>query len=161
MNNFFNLSDISALNFLHINCPSLKNYFGPVNSLLHFISSPLSAMFVTETWLTESLHDVFTIPGYRFFSRSRLNKLGGGVGIYVNNSFDCKVRQDLCQMTDYMECIFVECRQPRGPLILIGSVYRPPNTDIARFNNNLLSILNTIDLVTKNKNLTIFSEALT
>jgi hypothetical protein len=31
MNSFFNLSDTSGLNFLHINCRSLKKNFGPVN----------------------------------------------------------------------------------------------------------------------------------
>lgn len=37
--------------------------------------------------------------------------------------------------------IFIEYRQPGGPHIIIGLVYRAPNTDIVSFKNDLLSIL--------------------
>ena len=95
---FFCLTDQAFLNFLHINCRSLKTNFGPITNLLNFLSGPLSAITVTETWLSESLQDVFTIQGYNFFSKPRCNRSGGGVGIYVNASFDCKIRLDLCYM---------------------------------------------------------------
>jgi hypothetical protein len=64
---FFCLTDQASLNFLHINCRSLKKNFGPITNLLNFLSGPLSAIMVTETWLSESLQDVFTIQGYNFF----------------------------------------------------------------------------------------------
>ena len=95
---------------------------------------------LTETWLSESLQAVFTIQGYNFFSKSRCNKSEGGVSIYVNASFDCKIRLDLCYMNEYIECIFVECRHPGQQTIIVGSVYRPPNSDVSLFNSDLLSI---------------------
>ena len=147
---FFCLTDQASLNFLHINCRSLKKNFGPITNLLNFLSGPLSAIMVTETWLSESLQDVFTIQGYNFFSKSRCNKSEGGVGIYVNASFDCKIRLDLCYMNEYIECIFVECRHPGQQTIIVGSVYRPPNSDVSLFNSDLLSILNNIHLGSRN-----------
>jgi len=46
MNNFFDLKDTAFLNFLHINCRSLKKNFGPVTNLFNFLSMPLSAIII-------------------------------------------------------------------------------------------------------------------
>lgn len=148
-NGFFQLTDQSAINVLHVNCRSIKKNFGNLSNLLNLLISPLSAIAVTETWLTESVQDIFQIPGYKFFSNSRSDKPGGGVGLYVKCCFDCMPRSDLYRMTTHIECLFVECRQPGGPSILIGSIYRPPNSDINLFNSTLLSILNVIDQANK------------
>ena len=113
MNDFFNFSDLCALNLMHINCRSLKKNFEPVKNFLNFLSVPISVLAVTETWLNDSLHDVFFIKGYNFFSKCRINKSGGGVGLYVNSELSCKVRTDLCRMTEHLECIFVESHQPK------------------------------------------------
>ena len=53
------------------------------------LKAPIIVIAVSETWLTESLNDVYSIPGYNFFAKSCTGKTGGGVGLYVNNSFDC------------------------------------------------------------------------
>ena len=102
---------------------------------------------MTETWLTEAVQDVYAIEGYNFFTKSRTDKIGGGVGLFVNNSFDCKIRSDLNRMTPYLECLFLECRQP-SPIqpIMLGVVYRPPNSDITLFNSDMLAILNSMNL---------------
>ena len=142
---FFHLSDQSAINVLHVNCRSLKKNFLNLKNLLGFLESPLSAIAVTETWLTESVQDTYILPGYNFFPNSRTDKCGGGVGLYVQSCFDYKTRSDLYRMTSYLECVFVEFCQPGGSSFLIGSVYRPPNTDINLFNSDLLSILNVIE----------------
>ena len=87
-----------------------KNHSSIAN-LLNMLKAPITVIAVSETWLTESLKDVYSIPGYNFFAKSRTGKTGGGVGLYVNNSFDCKIYSDLCRMTEYLECIFLECYQ--------------------------------------------------
>ena len=147
LDKFFQFSDNRAFNLLHVNCRSIKKNFGALTNLLHSISSPLSALAVTETWLTEAVQDVYAIEGYNFFTKSRTDKIGGGVGLFVNNSFDCKIRSDLNRMTPYLECLFLECRQP-SPIqpIMLGVVYRPPNSDITLFNSDMLAILNSMNL---------------
>jgi hypothetical protein len=145
MNDFFNFNYVSAFNLMHVNCRSLKKNFGPLNDLLSHLTHPLCAIAVTETWLTEALQDVFVIPGYKFVSSPRINKSGGGVGLFLKNDFDYIVRIDLSKMTPFIECLFVEIRRIGSKSLLIGSVYRPPNSDVHLFNTEWLSIINTID----------------
>ena len=114
--------------------------------MLRNISSPLSALAVSETWLTNNVHDVYAIEGYSFFAKSRINKIDGGIGLYINNSFDCKVCEELSRMTPYLECLFVECRQPLNQPVMLGVVYRPPNSDVTLFNSDILAILNGLNL---------------
>ena len=142
VNDFCNFSDPTALNILHINCRSIKRNFGSLTNFINLFSSHLTAIAVTETWLTESLNDVYSIPGYNFFANSRTMKLGGGVGLYVKKNLSCKIRPDLCRMSSYIECIFLECQQVNMKSFIIGSIYRPPNSDISQFNSDLLTILN-------------------
>ena len=80
LNDFFRFHSSSAFNFLHVNCRSLKQNFGSFKHLFSVVSRPLSAIAVTETWLTEHLQEVYGVLGYMFFSNPRIGKLGGGVG---------------------------------------------------------------------------------
>ena len=47
-------------------------------------------MGVTETWLKDSGYS-FGIDGYDFIHNPRPNKIGGGVGIYVDNDLEFKL----------------------------------------------------------------------
>ena len=142
--NFFNFNDCS-LNILHINCRSLNKNFQNIKNLLYPISQPLTAIAVTETWLTESTGDICQLPDYNFVSRPRLGNLGGGVGIFLNTGFEYKIRDDISLMEAHIECLFIEILQSNRSNVLIGCVYRPPNTDVVEFNAAILSILKIID----------------
>jgi len=48
-------------------------------------------------------------------------------------------------MTSFIECLFIEIRVSGSQNIMIGSVYRPPNTDLVLFNAECVSILNSFD----------------
>jgi len=147
LHDFFNFEDHTALNILHVNCRSLKKNFNSLTNLLNMVKYPISAIAVTETWLSDPLRDVYSIPGYNFISHPRIGKSGGGVGIYLNNSFVYKCRLDLYRMLDHIECLFVEIQRPNMQPIFIGCIYRPPNTDINNFNSDMQLIMGTIDNV--------------
>ena len=149
LNSFFKFDDFSAINILHVNCRSLKKNFSPFKDLLNVMSHPLLAIAVSETWLSEHFQDVYSLPGYKFVSNSRVNKIGGGVGIYINETFEYKVRSDLSRMTSFIECIFIEICRVGKKNIIVGCVYRPPNTDLNQFNSEWLVILNSL-VITKN-----------
>ena len=53
-----------------------------------------SCIGVSETWLQNSFHNC-DIPGYNFVHSPRLNKVGGGVGIYVAKELEFSIRDDL------------------------------------------------------------------
>src|SRR5437870_790750 len=93
-----------SFNLININCRSLRANFSEIEN--HVINSKVnySVIVVTETWLNEINQDIFQIEGYKFFSKHRNGaKSGGGVGIYVNNCFDTKVRHDLSISAEYLE----------------------------------------------------------
>ena len=48
-------------------------------------------------------------------------------------------------MLPFLECVFVEILQPKRRNILLGCVYRPPNTDVCAFNADFLCILDKIN----------------
>jgi hypothetical protein len=52
-------------------------------------------------------------------------------------------------MTPYLECLFIEICRVGKQNIILGCVYRPPNTDLLQFNYDWLSILNSL-VITKN-----------
>ena len=145
LNKFFKFDDKSALNVMHVNCRSLKQNFGALTNLLNQLTSNISVIALTETWPSESLQDVYNIPGYNFISNHRIGKTGGGVGLFLNNQFEYRHRFDLCRMCDFIECVFIEIQRASLQPVFVGSIYRPPNTDISLFIAELQSILTIID----------------
>lgn len=123
----------------------MKKNFQSVVNLLSVLSQPLSIIALTETWLTVLNQDAYTIPGYSFVSQSRIDKLGGGVGIFVNVDLVYNLPNDLCRNSTYIECLFIELAQNAKSSILIGCIYRPPNSDLTLYNSEIVSLLKTID----------------
>jgi len=66
-----------------------------------------------------------------------------GVGIYIAENIAFKQRDDLRPSSDNVfECIFIESLADN---ILIGCVYKPPDSDVSSFNSefdNLLTAIN-------------------
>ena len=75
LNTFFKSSNKFAINLIHINSRSLSKNFKQIISLISRISVPLTAIGVTETWLTNISDTSFQIDGYTFVSKSRDIKL--------------------------------------------------------------------------------------
>ena len=78
-------------------------------------------------------------------SKCRTMKAGGGVGLYIDSFFNYRIIDKLTMSTEYIECIFVEIVQNNESNRLIGSMYRPPNSDIVKFNQEIEQIFNHID----------------
>ena len=152
MNNFFKPKQGSAINILHLNCRSLKKNLSELENLLSNLEGRLTAVAVTETWLKSSMKKDFNIAGYNFISMSRSVKRGGGVGLFLNNTFNFHMRIDLCRMLPHLECVFVEIAQENKRNLLLGCVYRPPSTDVSAFNTDFLSIL---DIISSHKHMNV------
>jgi hypothetical protein len=145
LNDFYYSQGASSINIIHINCRSIKKNFRELVTLVDLLSRPLSIIAVTETWLNPQNEDTYSIPGYKFISSSHAEKLGGGVGIFINTDFSYKLRPDLNRMTSYIECLFIEILQQSKPNVLVGCVYRPPNTDLDLFNSEILLLSSKTD----------------
>lgn len=141
LNSFFDFDNRSSLNLMHVNCRSLSKNFTSLNCLLANIDDTLTVLGLTETWLNPVSEDNFKIDGYKFMSNSRSGRNGGGVGLFIDDNYVFRLRKDLLIMKDFIECIFVEIVQMGTSNIIIGCVYRPPNTDLSLFNDEILKIL--------------------
>jgi hypothetical protein len=130
---------------MHVNCRSIAKNFNEILNLLHPIKSPVMAIAVTETWLTTDNHHLYKIPGKKFISQPRINKVGGGTGLFISDEIEFILRNDLCRNQPEIECLFIELPQLSKKNFILGCIYRPPNTDINIFNNTLLNILQTLD----------------
>lgn len=129
---------------MHVNARSLTKNIGPVVTELSLLSNRPSILAVTETWaLTDN--DNLPIPGYSSISKARKDKTGGGVAIYLQNKINLKykVRVDL-SLGDCAESLFIQLTNSKQKHVIIGVVYKPPDTDVEKFNNTMEDILKAI-----------------
>ncbi len=145
LNDFFNFNNNSSLNLIHINCRSMNKNFKSLANLLHRIDGPLTAIGVSETWLNSINEENYCISGYKFVCMSRSDKIGGGVGLFVNNNYVFNVQSEISFIKSSIECIFVEIVQNGSSNIIVGCIYRPPNSDLSQFTNELDNILITLN----------------
>lgn len=91
----------------------------------------------------------FPWPCYRSIGKVRTDKHGGGVGLYVNRSYQFRERVDLAvNNDDIIESQFIELTT-QSKNVLVGIVYRPPNSKLDQFNECLAELLQKLDLQNK------------
>ena len=104
-------------------------------------------VLLSETWLTP-ISPMLSIPGFDFVHNPRKDKKGGGVGILLSSRLHYKVISTLQFKCSLYESIFVEVTLRNGDKTILGSIYRPPNTDPSLFVDEYCEIL---QLIKKNK----------
>ena len=124
------------LSLLHLNVRSLPQNNDALTMFLQNLTVKFDVIALTETWLSNETCDLsFLSSDYEHYKRYRENRRGGGVSLFVHRSLSCNLLPDISTMNDSMECIFVELNacSPRNKPIVIGAMYRPPNTNISSF----------------------------
>ena len=77
---------------------------------------------VSKNWLNTINADIFQMLGYKFVCDSRVHKLVGGVGLYIQCDF--KIRSDLQSTnTSLYESMFTEIVQPQEKNTIVGCFY--------------------------------------
>ena len=93
------------------------------------LNTQFSVIGITETWLQHPSHLV-DIHGFSFFHRRRSNRVGGGVGLYLSDNYESRIRDDLCfENQEIPESLFLEIQRAHGKNIIVGVIYTPPNQD--------------------------------
>ena len=132
---------------MHFNIRSLNENFHKLQLLLHNLGESnlnLDFIMLCETFLNNNNFAMFNLSGYSKIERHRTNSRGGGVAIYMKNSYDFKIREDLSIYEEgIFESLFVETTLDKKQ-VLIGEIYRPPNTDINYFNDRYNCIIEKI-----------------
>ena len=69
---------------------------------------------------------------------------GGGVGLWVDENLEYEpisINNIDTFQANFFESQFIKVKTSRNKFIIVGNVYRPPQTDLSRFNELLESIL--------------------
>lgn len=142
-----NIKQHNSLSMLHTNIRSLPKQHTYFLAYLSCLNILFSFIGLAETWTTSSNCNLYNIHGYNSESLYRSSRKGGGVTIFIQNSISYNLRDDLNLMSDSIECIFIEIDKTEFNSkhnIIIGEIYRPPNTDISKFNEHICYVMQTI-----------------
>ena len=138
----------SCMSLLCYNVRSLVNKLSRFQELVSELNWEFDIIGITETWINENNYDLFSLPNYHEpYQKYRTNKKGGGVLLYVRDSIQYKIRPDLHMEQDFIENIFIEIESQclnTTKNVIIGLIYRVPDSNIDLFNKELSDILQKI-----------------
>ena len=91
-------------------------------------------IIINETWLKEGEEKCINIKGYTFEGVPRVRKKEGGVGFLVKEGLVYRALTELnnSNIDPTLEHYYIELKGNKYNVIL-GSIYRPPNTNLERF----------------------------
>lgn len=92
------------ISVIHFSARSLYSNFQTIQEYLRQLNNPFNIIAISETWINNKKGADFELEGYEFNYINRKNKNGGGVVIYVDNSFKYKL---IATVDDSLECISV------------------------------------------------------
>ena len=88
--------------------------------------------------------EIVGFPDYNQVSKYRLFRKGGGVSLLVKDWMKFHELTEFSQCDDILESIFIELDM-FGENVVIGCIYRPPNSNMAKFSENIASMLKKIN----------------
>ena len=103
----------------------------------------IDLVILCETWLTKESEGRVNIPGYTYYGNHRLYKRGGGVGFLISDEINFRAKPEYRTMHPHLEASFIELLF-KGKNLIIGSLYRPPNTNLKDFINSYNALTNQI-----------------
>ena len=127
-----NMNNLSSHSFLSLNARSLFNKMDELRTLVVNASPSPLIIGISESWANSCEPDSFySIPGYSLHRVDRVNQVGGGVMLYIQNNTPhevLKFRSDpaVC------ESIWLSVKLPSITLA-VASIYKPPRTDDGLF----------------------------
>ena len=140
--------DFYGLSLFHLNIRSLPKNLNNLELYFKNLNMTFSVIGLSETWIQESNVLISGIDGYKCEHVYREKKTGGGVSLFVKNSIDYTKRDDLIMLNDSIETVFIEVEANILKTlnnVIIGVIYRPPNSDINSFMSDLKCILSKLD----------------
>ena len=100
---------------------------------------------LSETWLKNDKHllEYDRLPGYEFAYRNRDEKRGGGVGIYIRDTIEFKVRNGISKLDESIEHLWVEIQGRKKSSACLTGVFYQPSSE----NNKKLEWIEKLDFV--------------
>ena len=116
----------SSFSMVHINVASLSLHIDDLKMFLELLDHPWDIIGVSETKSKEECDPLIniSIAGYDFI-QTATKYFFGGVGLFVKNGIEYKVREDLnISIHNVSESIFVEIKDKSNKKLLVGCIYR-------------------------------------
>jgi hypothetical protein len=132
---------------MHLNIRSIPKNLDTFLSTLHASNMKMDIITFTETWLKNGNASCYGIPGFSHEYLIRQDRAGGGVSIFIKDSWIYKVRNDLTHSSSDYELLWIEVDKESANTdsnLLIGTIYRRPGSNPADFNQILQTTLITI-----------------
>ena len=138
---------------MQINICSILAHQQELSQLLRTLENKdtrIDIILLCETFLTRKTEKLVHIPGYNLIGNHQSMRKGGGVCMLLNENIPYKRRSDLDIFEECkIESVFIEITAKNGRKLIIGSMYKPPNTDSAHL---IKSIENIVTKTRCNKN---------
>lgn len=152
---YIELFNIEKLDFqyhdlivLHLNIRGLYSKKDNLKYLLDVMANRnyhVDVILLCETFINEDTQKLCEIEGYHFEKEFRKMKTKGGVGIYISNELKYINRKDLAFFIEgKVESCFIEVINKQGKNIIMGEVYRIPNTDPTLLTENYKTLFKKI-----------------
>ena len=124
-----------------INCRSVVSKTQEIQ--LELVNNNLDLCILTETWIKE--HDMVTPTrlcpsGYKSLSISRQNRVGGGIAIVYKNKLNVSIARVQPFKSMELSCFSISAG---NRLINLITIYRPPDSNVLEFCNELDKLLET------------------
>ena len=97
----------------------------------------------------ESQKSNYILLGYNCFHEHKKYPRGGGVCVFVKESFCCKIRQDLSINCDIIELLCLEITNRKLKNKILNLTYGLPNGEAKGFENQLNKILSINEILEK------------
>ena len=123
---------------LHVNSRSLNKNFDALEELILQFQKLPDIIAISETKLKQDF--LSTLPGYTFLQNNSKSN-AGGVGLFIKNSINYNIFNQIQLHSVDCENLWVELEMGHNERQVVGVIYRHPNTDIFRFQENLENLL--------------------
>uniref|UniRef100_A0A8D9DUG8 Endonuclease/exonuclease/phosphatase domain-containing protein n=1 Tax=Cacopsylla melanoneura TaxID=428564 RepID=A0A8D9DUG8_9HEMI len=111
----------------HLNVRSMKSHEKFYDFQNIFLGSGCDIICVTESWLDSSIPDSeISFLGYRTVRLDRVGRKGGGIAIYLNNSFSHKVLASSSDTSSSIVQFIILEVVVDSSKILLAVIYNPP-----------------------------------
>ena len=132
---------------LHINIHSIPAKLDQLKDIICTLSEKkiiVHFILLCETFLHDDVSPLYNIDNYNLICENRKNSKRGGIGIYIHSSLSYIIRDDLSiNVEKEFESLFVEIVD-KDKNVIIGEVYRVPNSNIRISIERFHSLANTL-----------------
>ena len=150
------ITNCASLKILNTNCRSLTKHIDEYSLFLQKLekqNSHFDVLTFEETWLNPINENIACFENFTGFYRHRNSSHpGGGVCIFVRDGLNAVERHDMMASTTNFpefEGLFVEIKNDNSRNVVVGVVYRPPDTSVDNFLDRLSAIMQQLILERK------------